>query len=203
MNNDCPKGIEQNALMKCTTHRTGIALLLGLLLVMGFASCSDLSKEETQQVAEALNDSLTTSTETWGVDMEIIEDGLLKVRVLGSYATTQATKYVNQTNIKGPVTIHVYDSTGAITTRVSSERAVYRAEQAIFELYGDVNVNTVNNRHLESEYLEWHQGDNNLQTSRFVIIETPTDSLAGTGFEGTTDLTRYTIKEPQGRVTVD
>lgn len=135
--------------------------------------------------------------------MEIIEDGQLKVQLLGSYATTEATKYVNETRIKGPVTIHVFDSTGAITTRVHSNRAVYKAETAIFELYGNVDVYTTNNRHLWSEYLEWHQGENRLKTNRFVIIETPTDSLAGTGFEGTTDLSQYVIKEPQGRVVVD
>lgn len=177
------------------------------LISIGFfitiVSCGDLSEEQSQQVDEALQDSLTSSTETWGMDMEIIEDGEKKIRMLGSYATTVATETVNETRIKGPVTIHVFDTTGTITTRVQSERAVYRPEDSIFELYGEVIVNTADNRELESEYLEWHQDDNTINTPKFVIIKTPTDSLAGTGFEGTTDLTDYTIKEPKGRVIID
>lgn len=165
--------------------------------------CGELSEEQSQQVDEALQDSLTSTTETWNVDMDIIEEGEKKVRVQGSYAATYATSDLNETRIKGPITIHVYDSTGAIKTHVFSDRAVYKSEEAIFELYGDVRVNTDDNRHLESEYLEWNQDQNRISTPEFVIITTPTDSLAGTGYESTTDLTDYTIKEPKGRVIVD
>lgn len=178
-------------------------LLLSISFFVTVISCGDLSEEQAQQVDEALQDSLTSSTETWDMDMEIIEDGEKKIRMLGSHATTVATETVNETRIKGPVTIQVFDTTGAITTRVQSERAVYRPEDSIFELYGEVIVNTVDNRELESEYLEWHQDENTINTPKFVIIKTPTDSLAGTGFEGTTDLTDYTIKEPKGRVIID
>ena len=64
-------------------------------------------------------------------------------------------------------------------------------------------MNTEDNRHLESEYLEWNQNQNRISTPEFVIITTPSDSLAGTGYESTTDLTDYTIKQPKGRVIVD
>lgn len=186
-----------------SVHNTLTPLLTAALFTLIMASCSDLSEEEVQQVNEALQDSLTSSTETWGVDMEIIEEGEKKIRLRGSYATTVTHQEVNKTRIKGPVAIQVFDSTGAITTEVQSERAVYLPEEAIFELYGGVVVETANNRELQSEYLEWHQDDNIISTPKFVIITTPSDSLAGTGFEGTTDLVDFTIKEPTGKVTID
>jgi LPS export ABC transporter protein LptC len=80
---------------------------------------------------------------------------------------------------------------------------VYQAENAIFEFFGNVKVNTSDNRHLESEYLKWEQDNNKISTPKFVIITTPTDSIAGTGFKGNSDLTNYTIEKPKGRVIVN
>lgn len=171
--------------------------------MVGISSCGDLSQEESQKVDEALKDSLTSSTETWDVDMEIMEDGLKKVRLWGSYAATYSSNNTNETRIKGPVTVHVFDSLGAVKTKVFSDRAIYKPEDAIFELFGNVQVETRDNRYLDSEYLKWNQSNNNISTPKFVIIKTPTDSIAGTGFEGDTDLVDYTIKEPKGRVIVN
>lgn len=184
-------------------HNTLFTFLGCILLTVGLSSCGDLSQEQSHQIDEALKDSLTSTTETWNVDMEIIEEGNKKVRLWGSYAATYSQKDQSETRIKGPIKIHVFNASGAIDTKVYSDRAVYQPENAIFELYGNVRVNTADNRHLESEYLEWHQSNNTIQTPKFVIITTPTDSIAGTGFQGDTDLVDYTIKEPKGRVIVD
>ena len=185
-------------------HSTLFSLVFSLLILTGFSACGELSEKQSKQVDEALKDSLTSTTETWDVDMEIIEEGQKKVRLWGSYAASYTNaNNRSETRIRGPVKIHVFDSVGTVKTRVFSDRAVYQPEDAIFELYGNVRVNTADNRHLESEYLEWQQGANEISTSKFVIITTPTDSLAGTGFEGKTDLSSYTIKEPKGRVIID
>lgn len=184
-------------------NNTLYALFISLLCTAGLAACGELSEQQTEQIDEALKDSLTSTTETWNIDMTLMEEGLKKIRLMGSYAATYNTEKINETRIKGPITIHVYDSTGSIETRAFSERAIYKADDAIFELYGNVRVNTSDNRHLESEYLEWKQSENRINTPKFVIITTPDDSIAGTGFEGTTDLTNYSIKEPKGRVIID
>lgn len=184
-------------------HKTLFLLLFSLLFTAGVSSCGELSQDQATQVDEALNDSLTSTTESWEMDMEIIEEGFKKMHLTGSYAATYTTKDSNATRIKGPVNVQLYDTTGKITTWASSNRAVYNADEAVFELYGNVKVRTATDRHLESEYLKWVQSNNNITTPKFVIITTPTDSIAGTGFEGTTDLTNYTIHEPKGQVLVD
>lgn len=184
-------------------HNTLFLFFTALLIIVASSSCGELSQEESQKIDEALKDSLTSSTETWNVDMEIMENGQRKVRLWGSYAASYSSDEENETRIKGPVTIHVFDSTGSVKTEVFSNRAVYKAEEAVFELFGNVQVETRDNRHLDSEYLKWKQSDNTINTPKFVIIKTPSDSIAGTGFEGDTDLIDYTIKEPKGRVTVD
>ena len=90
-------------------NKTLLAFLIGLFITSVLMGCGELSEEQSQQVDEALQDSLTSTTETWNVDMDIIEEGEKKVRVQGSYAATYATSDLNETRIKGPITIHVYD----------------------------------------------------------------------------------------------
>lgn len=184
-------------------HNTLLALFASLLITALVSACGELSQEQAKQIDEALKDSLTSTTETWDVNMDIIEEGMKKVQLWGSYAATYSKENKNETRIKGPVKIHVFDSTGTVKTRVFSDSAVYQPQDAIFKLYGNVRVNTKDNRHLESEFLKWQQGTNKISTPKFVIITTPTDSIAGTGFHGSTDLSDYTIIEPKGRVIVD
>lgn len=178
-------------------------LFLLLAAVCFLPSCGELDKDEARQVNEALSDSLLSTTETHDLDLVLIEEGRKKVRLQGSYAATFNTREINETRISGPVSIHVFDSTAAIKTWVSSDSAIYRAEASQFEFYGDVHVRTRDKRHLQSEYLEWDQAENTISTSQFVVITTPTDSIAGTGFTGTSDLSRYTIRQPSGRYVID
>ena len=182
---------------------TSITIVLPVLLLAFQVSCSELSDTQTQRVREALKDTLLSSTESWNIDMELIEEGVKKVRIRGSYAATYSLKELNETRIDGPVFIQVFDSTGAVTTLVRSEWAKYRAQNSEFELFGNVRVGTDEGRRLESEYLMWDQAANRISSPRFVIITTPTDSIAGNGFEGSTDLSEYTIREVTGQFVIE
>lgn len=179
------------------------ALMVCIATVGLLASCGELDQQETERINEALTDSLLSTTETWNLDMNIIENGQKKVRLQGRYAASYNLNDIEETRIRGPVSIEVFDSTAAIKTWVNSDSAIYRAETSEFELFGDVKVRTREQRNLESEYLKWDQENNSLSTPQFVVITTPTDSIAGTGFTGASDLSSYTIKEPTGRVVFD
>jgi len=184
-------------------NRIIASLIFFALLFAGFISCSDLSQKQASQIDKALSDSLTSTTESWGVDMTFIEEGFKKLHLTGSYSATYTTEDTSNTRIKGPINIQVFDTTGSITTWVSSNRAIYHSNEAIFELFGNVQVDTEDDKHLESEYLKWLQNTTHIETPKFVIITTPTDSIAGTGFEGTTDLKNYTIIKPKGEFEIN
>jgi len=172
------------------------------LILVFFSACGELSQKNRQKVNQALKDSLTSTTDSWNLTMNLIENGQRKIQLHGKYAATYNTKKKKETRISGPVAIQIYDSTNAIKTWVHSDSAIYHSKTSEFELFGDVRVRTRDGRHLQSEYLDWNQGSNKISTPRFVIITTPTDSIAGTGFTGTSDLSSYKIKKPSGRVTL-
>ena len=186
-------------------NNTFLAFAASAVLVLGVAlsSCGELSESQTKRVSEALNDTLLSSTESWDIDMELMEEGQKKVRIQGTYAATYSMEAMNETRITGPVYVQVYDSTGSVETRVTSNRAVYLSRERVFKLFGDVHVRTNTDRRLRSEFLRWNSDSNRVSTPQFVIITTPSDSIAGNGFEGTTDLSEYTIREVTGQFTIN
>lgn len=185
-------------------HKPPIFLIVGSIFYLCFCfSCGDLNKKQASRVTSALEDSLTSTTETWNLDLELMEEGQRRIRLTGSYAASFNTEKTNETRISGPVHVKVYDDTSAVKTWVNADSAIYQAESSQFELYGDVRVRTRDERRLQSEYLKWDQAENKISTPHFVIITTPQDSIAGTGFTGESDLSHYTIKQVSGEVTVD
>jgi LPS export ABC transporter protein LptC len=180
-----------------------ISIGLILLLPCLFSGCSDLSDYDKQQIEEALADSLLNVTESWDIAMRLMEDEQLKVKINGRKASTYSDSEQKETVIEGPVHISVFDSTGVMSTTVNCDRAIYYSTTSSFEFFGDVRVHTKDDRRMRSTYLKWTRNDNLIQTDKFVTIITPSDSLTGTGFEGTTDLEEYTITHPSGDVTVD
>lgn len=182
-----------------TYYSIGLALLLCLLLT---SACGELSQKNKRKVNEALSDSLTSTTQTTNLTLNLIENGIKKVQLHGTSAKTYNTDSLNETRISGPVSIVVYDSAQTITTWVNADSAIYYSDESRFKFYGNVSVRTRSKRHLYSEYLDWDQTDRKISTPRFVTIITPTDSIAGTGFTGTTDLSSYTIKNPTGQISL-
>lgn len=178
-----------------------IALSCSLLLL--FNSCRDLSDYENQQVEAALSDSLFTTTESWDIDMEIMEDEVLKLNLRGSYAATIQDEDRNLTRISGPVYIKIYDENGNADTYVNADSAVHKPKEAIFELFGSVNVMAPKGKQLRSEYLKWERKNDKVSTPEFVIFISPPDSIAAQGFFGNSDLTNYTLNEGGGRAVIN
>lgn len=177
----------------------GLALLGPFLLL----ACGELDDYDTEQVRSALHDSLLTTTESWDVNMSLLEDGHRRVKLQGLYALDYQRSDKTETHIRGPVYIQIYDSTGALESEAWSKKAIYRSERREFELYDSVRVETVTNRRLYSDYLHWQEQNDRISSDRHVTIITPQDSISGTGFEGRSDLSTYVITSPRGRVIVD
>jgi LPS export ABC transporter protein LptC len=187
--------------MTAAVSKNSFPFLAAAILLLG--GCTELSEFDDSQVQTALNDSLLTTTESWDVDLTILKDGNRQVTIKGSYALNIQEKDREETRITGPVYVQLYDSIGTRETEAWSKRAIYHAGKNEFELYDSVRVYTAKERRLSTEYLKWSQLSDDISSPQFVIIVTPSDSIAGRGFNGTTDLSTYTIEEPRGRLLVD
>lgn len=188
-----------NALL---SKKWGGILLAPLLIVLPMA-CSDLSQYDEEQIRSTLNDSLIVTTESWDVEMVLMQEGQTRMFIEGSYAINYQDEENKHSRISGPVYVQLYDSVGNVETEAWSKRAIYHENDAEFELFDSVRVQTKDDRFLYSEYLKWAQDTDRITSPYFVTIITPADSISGRGFDGLTDLSDYTIDEPRGRLTVD
>lgn len=150
-----------------------------------------------------MNDSLLVSTESWDVEMVLMQEGKTRMLIEGSYAVNYQTEDRKFSRIEGPVFVQIFDDEGEVETEAWSKRALYLENQAEFELFDSVRVHTVDDGFLYSEYLKWSQNTDKISSPNFVTIITRTDSIAGRGFEGFTDLSEYTIIEPTGDFAVE
>ena len=166
--------------------------------------CSgELSEFETRQVQQALGDSLIYTTETWGVDMNIIESGNKSLTLRGSYALTYNADKKNETRISGPVTIHTFRLDGSAESTVTCDSAVYQPDDSIFQMFGTVRVLTAEGKRLSTEFLLYNNKKDEISTDLFVTVVTPTDSINAVGLIGNTDLTNYTLLDVTGETVID
>jgi LPS export ABC transporter protein LptC len=178
-------------------------VLIAFFGVFLISACGELSEYESRQVDEALSDSLFTVTESWGVDMEIMEEEQLKLRLKGSYTASIKDDTRNITKISGPVCIDIFDEEGNLKTYVQSDSAVYRPDEAVFELFGNVYVEAPQQKRLWSEYLKWDRNTDKVSTPEFLTIITPSDSISAVGLDGDADLSNYTLREVTGETIID
>lgn len=166
-------------------------------------SCGDLSEYDSLQVKEVLGDSLLNTTESWNMDMILVDGGttLLKLRGSKSITIKEATR--NETRISGPVFIEIFKETGELKSTVVCDSAFYKPDDSIFEMFGNVIVNTADGKSLSSEYLKWDRKKDEVNTPEFVIFVSPPDSIAANGFIGNSDLTAYILNEGGGKTVID
>lgn len=182
-------------------YRAASALLLMLFLL---PACSDLTQYDRDTINKALADSLLGVTESQDVTIDIIIDGMLKVRAESPFARTVEETFSTYTRLIGPpVFVTVFDSTGGIETRVRSNEMVYWSQDTVFEFEGDVQVETHTDRRLMTEQLEWNESTRKIFSPGFVIITSPSDSITGYGLRGDDDLIRYTLTRVTGQFSID
>ncbi len=175
-------------------------ILLSVILtgLLSWQACTDLSEYDQDRVKDAISDSLQSVTESWNVEMDVIEDGFRKVTVRSPYAATFSRDGQTETELRESVHVTVRDTSGAIQTTVVSQSARYIGQNSEFHFKNDVEVNTEDGRRLFTDYLEWSQRDRTIYSPEFVIIVTKADSITGYGLDGTDDLVSYTLSEVTG-----
>lgn len=184
----------------CARHLALGAVAIGLMVLGG---CTRLSEYDARQMDRVMLDSLTSTTESWDPVLTLMEEGRILLRIQGRHATSWRLASRKETSIEGPVTVELFDTTGAVTSIAHAMRAVYRPEREEFILMDSVRVESGGDHFLWTDHLYWSGSDDRISSNQMVTIVTPTDSLTGTEFTSTIDLTQYTILSPRGRSEVE
>ena len=165
--------------------------------------CGELTEYDSRQIKQALGDSLINTTETWGLNMNLVETGQVVLKLTGSYALTVDNGQISETRISGPVYIETYRDTGEYESTVTCDSAVYQPGESIFKMYGTVRVVTYEGKRLSTEYLLYKKDEDEISTDLYVTVVTPSDSINAVGLVGNTDLTNYTLLDVTGETVID
>ncbi|MDR9446941.1 MAG: LPS export ABC transporter periplasmic protein LptC [Balneolaceae bacterium] len=186
---------------------TAAASSMALILLSG---CQPI--ETSAQLDPYVMDSLIHSRVIDQPDVELLVDNTRQMRLQSSKAimwTERGESKEDYTDMKGGVFIEAFDSAGAVTATATARRARYVPEELRLTLFDSVIVTSGNSgdsadlRTLYAQELYWNADSNFISSTQAVTILTPTDSITGTEFRSSTDLTRYTILSPRGRSEVD
>ena len=101
------------------------------------------------------------------------------------------------------VEIEIFDSTGVKSAFLEADRVTYDENEEYFTAEGGVVIETVDERILTTEWLEWWESDQRLRTETFVTIRTPEEVVSGVGLEATEDLSTYQVGKFQAKMVPD
>ncbi len=170
--------------------------------VLLFVSCAKLTEADNQKIKEALNESAFTTSYSKNIDMDILEDGTLKLNLKGSAAKSYTADNTEFTALTGPIHISIYEAE-ELQSEVYSDSAFYNSSSSIFELFGSVKVFTQNGKRLRTDNLIWERNTDQISTEDAVIIITKTDSINAKGLTGASDLSEYTLHEVTGQTIIN
>lgn len=180
-----------------------LVFILPLIITLISFACSGVSEQDRAAISSALSDSTSYESETWGVTMELIEDGQRFVHITSPYAVSNERGENSSTILYGPVYIEVRNELGEAETYVSAGRAIYLSRRSEFYLDGGVNVETIDDKTLRTESLTWFQSSRSIEAKGNVTIITPADSIVGVGLTGDDRLIIYNLGSVSGTFTVE
>jgi lipopolysaccharide export system protein LptC len=95
--------------------------------------------------------------------------------------------------------ITFYEKDGSTSATLESDYAYYTSEKKIWQVQGNVIVNNIQNQEtLKTEELFWDPATGDVNTEKFVKIETPDEVITGTGLVAKQDFSSWSLKKPEG-----
>ncbi len=100
------------------------------------------------------------------------------------------------------VHVQIFDSLLNVTSDLTSNYAIQKANAGIMEAKGKVVVINEKGEKLETEHLVWDQKTEKITSDVFVTITTEYQTLMGDGLIANQDFTDYRILKPHGTLNV-
>jgi len=95
--------------------------------------------------------------------------------------------------------ITFFEKNGTTSATLKADYAYYNSETKIWKAEGNVIVHNIENEEtLKTEELFWDPASGDVNTEKFVKIETPDEVITGTGLKAKQDFSSWSLKQPEG-----
>ncbi len=144
--------------------------------------------------------------ESWEANMRVSEDGRQRFDIvaphLAKFENDDSTYMLLSAAPDDPdvrVVAYIFNSMGDSMATLTADRIYYYDQQRRFEAEGDVVIETMEKKKLESERLVWYDAERKIRTPGFVRITTAEEQVQGYRLEADEDLTTYKLERVTGK----
>lgn len=122
----------------------------------------------------------------------------LETRMMLDFSNRKLHPY---TEFPEGLTITSYENKGTDSVKISGNYALSYKNTLISEIKGNVVVTNFSDQTvLRTDQLFWDQNTNYFFSERSFVLQTPTDTIRGIGFESKQDLTSWISKKISGKI---
>jgi LPS export ABC transporter protein LptC len=151
-----------------------------------------------QQLSEDAEKTLYNGPLRTIYDAEIIhsDSGRMKAKIL----TNKVFNYQNDDR-EAPEGLFItfFEKDGTKSATLKADYAYFTQELNIWKAQGNVIVRNLKNQEtLKTEELFWDPATGDVNTEKFVKIETPEEIITGTGLKAKQDFSSWSLKHPEG-----
>ena len=160
------------------SNRIHIAIFVISLLGVVMTGCTSSTEDSLPQTSS--NDSLLLPTmETHGASIAIYDgrrvSTAIDAEILHRFDDLDSTMGYK-------LDVHFYDTLGQVTAHLVADSGVIREETGRLEAFGNIVINTNDNRTLETNYLYWTSDSDTLRADAPVKYYNQDQVMNGSGF---------------------
>ena len=131
--------------------------------------------------------------EVWGWKTTLTEGG--RRRAVVSAGHYQRYDRSDKADLSGGVTIQFLDSSGETRSKLTARQAEIAEKTRDMVVFGEVVLVAQDSTRLETDSLRWHHQSEKIAGEGNVTIRRPDGVETGVGFEATSDLKRWTLRQ--------
>ena len=157
-----------------------------------------------KNMAEAINeDDSLPDMRTLGVTSWVSDSGMIRYKIVTEEWLVYSKRNPPFWAFEKGVYLEKFDTLFHVDASIKADTAYYYEQKKIWELRGNVHIQSQRGDKFDTELMYWDQGKERIYSDQFIRIEQPDKVLTGYGFESNQQMTEYQIFNNTGIFTVE
>lgn len=165
------------------------------MLLLFTASCG---KEKTETVVVAFDPERTYTMKATDVSTLISDSGITRYRLKAKEWLVFGKAAEPHWYFPEGFYLEKFDTLFHAEASVKADTAYYYDKKGLWELIGNVEVESLQGERFETSQLFWNQKDERIYSDKYIRIEQADKIITGIGFESNQNMTQYKIFNSQG-----
>lgn len=166
-----------------------------VMLLLLTASCG---KETKEVVDVAFDPEKTYTMKATDVSSLISDSGITRYRLKAKEWLIYGKAADPHWYFPEGIYVEKFDSLFQTEASIKADTAYYYDKKGLWELIGNVEVESLQGEHFETSQLFWDQKQEKVYSDKYMRIEQEEKIITGIGFESNQSMTQYKIFNSQG-----